>query len=374
MIYAIYMSLAVVASLEAATYIRLAVILRRFYAREYVSVPSMLETLPSVSVCIPARNERHAMTKCLEAVLTSTYPKMEVLVLDDDSVDNTSSLIKAFAREGVRFIEGGELPEGWLGKNYALKQLLDEASGTYVVFLDVDTILGPSSLAQIVAYAEERHANMVSVLPRRSDLWRASVLVAPLRYFWHVLFHRVDRPVVASGVWMARRKELIADFDDLSELRLAMEPEVDIARRYLAGAKYYFLTSRRLLGVTYEKKMSSQIETTVRLRFPEYGYSMFRTLTSSLLKLAVALSPFAWLYDVQFVLPALLVYVLGACAYYVYLSFVWQRGAFVGMWLWQLVLIGDAYLSLESMVCYLTGSVTWKGRPITSTSRRSQVE
>lgn len=374
MIYAIYMSLAVVASLEVAAYIRLAIILRRFYAREYVSVPSMLEALPSVSVCIPARNERHAMTKCLEAVLASTYPKMEVLVLDDDSVDNTSSLIKAFAREGVRFIQGGELPEGWLGKNHALRQLLDEASGTYVVFLDVDTILAPSSLAQIVAYAEARQANMVSVLPRRSDLWRASVLVAPLRYFWHVLFHRPDRPVAASGVWMARRKELIADFDDLSELRMAMEPEVDIARRYFAEAKYYFLTSRRLLGVTYEKKMSSQIETTVRLRFPEYGYSVLRTLASSVLKLAIALSPFVWLYDVQLLLPALCVYVLGASAYYVYLSFVWQHGAFVGMWLWQLVLIGDAYLSLESMARYLTGSVTWKGRPITSTSRRSPVE
>lgn len=369
MLYAIYMMLAVVASLEALAYLRLSIVLRRFYAREYVSAPSMLDTLPSVSVCIPARNERHAMTKCLEAALTSTYPKLEILVLDDDSVDNTSSLIKAFAREGVRFIEGGDLPEGWLGKNYALKQLLDEANGTYVVFLDVDTILSPSSLAQMVAYAESTKAQMVSALPRRSDLWRASVLLAPLRYFWHVLFHRREHPVVASGVWMVRRRELISDFNDLSELRLAMEPEVDIARYYLSRDRYRFLTSRQLLGISYEKKMSSQIETTVRLRFPEYGYSIFRTVCSSLAKLLVALMPLAWLYDPKLLLPSAVVYFLGAATYHIYLSFVWQRGALVGMWLWQLVLFGDAYLSIESMVRYLTGRVTWKGRPII-TSRR----
>ena len=371
MLYAIYALLAVVTSLEAVAYLRLSVVLRRFYMRDYVSVPSMLDSLPSVSVCIPARNERHAMTKCLEATLASTYPKLEVLVLDDDSVDNTSSLIKAFAREGVRFIEGGELPEGWLGKNYALKQLLDEASGTYIFFLDVDTILSPNSLAQMVAYAESTKTQMVSALPRRSDFWRASVLLAPLRYFWHVLFYRQEHPVVASGVWMARRKALITDFDDFSELRLAMEPEVDIARHYLSQDKYRFLTSRQLLGISYEKKMSSQIETTVRLRFPSYNYSVFRTLSISFAKLVVSFAPFTWVFDARLLLPACLSYLAGAIAYHAYLSFVWQRGALIGMWLWPLVLVGDAYFSVESMVRYLTGRVTWKGRPIVTSRRRS---
>lgn len=370
MLYAIYMTLATVATLEILVYLRLAVVLQRFSKRSYLSSPSMLETLPSISICIPARNERHAMTRCLEAALSSTYPKLEVLVLDDESVDNTSSLIKAFAREGVRFIEGGDLPAGWLGKNHALKQLLDEASGTYVVFLDVDTILSPTSLAQLVAYAEATHAHMVSALPRRSDLWRASVLLAPLRYFWHILLHSTARPVAASGVWMVRRKNLIADFDDLSQLRLAMEPEVDIARYYLAQHAYRFLTSRQLLGITYEKKMSSQIETTLRLRFPAYGFSVLRTLTASAAKLIVALTPFVWLYDTALVVPSLIMFVLGAMAYHIYLTFVLQRGALLAMWLWQLVLIGDAYLSCESMMRYLTGRVTWKGRPITTVRRR----
>ena len=64
------------------------------------------------------------MNDCLERVVASTYPKLEIIVLDDHSQDNTSALIKSFAHKGVRFVEGTKLPEGWLGKNHALQLLL----------------------------------------------------------------------------------------------------------------------------------------------------------------------------------------------------------------------------------------------------------
>lgn len=102
------------------------------------AVPKLTEvstTGPSVSVCIPARNETHAMTQCLERVLASDYEKLEVIVFDDNSADDTSVLVKSFAHAGVRFIPGKKLPEGWLGKNHALEVLAQEASGTYIIFL-----------------------------------------------------------------------------------------------------------------------------------------------------------------------------------------------------------------------------------------------
>ena len=74
-------------------------------------VPAAVD-VPSVSVCIPARNETHAMAECLERVLASDYPKLEILVFDDNSADDTSTIIRSFAQEGVRFVAGTELPEG----------------------------------------------------------------------------------------------------------------------------------------------------------------------------------------------------------------------------------------------------------------------
>ena len=358
--------LGAVATTEGVVFVRLHMMLQRFHARRLISTPSMVHDMPSVSVCIPARNEKHAMTRCLESVLSSTYPKLEVLVLDDESVDNTSSLIKSFAKDGVRFIEGSAPPEGWLGKNHALHTLLKEASGTYVLFLDVDTELSVYSISQLVSYAESTHANMISVLPQRSDVWRTSVLLAPLRYFWHVLFHRARRPVAASSAWMARRKNLLSDFDDFAQLKADVEPEVTIAQHYLADHAYKFLTSHQLLGVSYEKKMSSQIETTIRLRYPQLHYSVFRAVAAALLKTTIALTPFVWLLGSSYSIPALAIYLGGAACYLSYLLFVWERGAVVGMWLWPIVLLGDAWLTLVSMIRYKTNTVTWKGRSIIS--------
>ena len=79
------------------------------------------------------------MTDALHRVIASTYPKLEIIVLDDLSADKTPALIKAFAQDGVRFIEGGPVPKDWLGKNHALDTLLRQASGTYVLFLDVES-------------------------------------------------------------------------------------------------------------------------------------------------------------------------------------------------------------------------------------------
>src|SRR5688500_11530400 len=62
--------------------------------------------MPSVTVCIPARNEMHALAECLERVLASDYEKLEILVFDDSSLDDTPTLIKSFAHEGVRFVPG----------------------------------------------------------------------------------------------------------------------------------------------------------------------------------------------------------------------------------------------------------------------------
>ena len=96
----------------------------RYRAKEHLD-----SEYPSVSVCIAARNETHALAQCLERVLKSDYPKLEILVLDDSSTDDTSLIIKSFASAGVRFIPGAALPSGWLGKNHAYQTLIDEARG-----------------------------------------------------------------------------------------------------------------------------------------------------------------------------------------------------------------------------------------------------
>ena len=45
--------------------------------------------LPSVSVLVPARNEAHNLTRLIPSLVSSDYPEFEILILDDESSDQT---------------------------------------------------------------------------------------------------------------------------------------------------------------------------------------------------------------------------------------------------------------------------------------------
>lgn len=346
--------------------------------RVLFSQSSLLKDLPSVSVCIPARNEHHAMTSCLERVLASNYPKLEVIVIDDESVDSTPTLVKSFAHEGVRFVAGGEVPDGWLGKNHALDVLLKEASGTYVLFMDVDTNIEPNTIGQMVAYAAETKVSMMSVLPTRTDLFRSSVLLAPLRYFWHILFSGRHNPVAASNAWMINRRAFINEAGDFSSYKTAVEPEIKVARLFAAQKAYGFLVSDELLGVSYEKKLSSQLETSIRLRFPMLHFSVFRSIGAMILLIFFAVAPYIFalaaivMHDNYVLIFAFMLLLLEMYAYNLYLRSVWKKGNLVGSSLVTLILLEDAMVTFQSMFSYLTNTVTWKGRPISRDIRRGK--
>lgn len=347
-----------------------------FKVKQFTSGPALLESLPSVSVCIPARNETHAMTQCLERVIQSSYPKLEVIVLDDGSVDNTSILIKSFAHAGVRFVEGSPLPEGWLGKNHALEGLRKEASGTYILFMDVDTHITHETIGQLVAYATAEEADVVSVLPRREDVWRASVYFATLRYFWELILHRPTVPATASAAWMINR-QLLNEGGGFEPHRKEVQPEVHLAAQSAAQGRYRFLISTAMLGVSYEKKWSSQIETETRLAYPRFGGRFFG-MCAAILGLGVVLVPFVVLPIAATQETWLILGILSAVLssgfvvlYAVYLWHVWARNWWVGALLLPLIVVQELSISIVSWYRYLTGTVTWKGRSITVSGRQA---
>ncbi|MEP7205061.1 MAG: glycosyltransferase family 2 protein [Candidatus Saccharibacteria bacterium] len=329
---------------------------------------------PSVSVCIPARNEAHAMTECLERVIASNYPKLEIIVLDDSSGDNTSTLIKAFAHAGVRFVEGKPLPDGWLGKNNALQGLLDEASGSYILYVDVDTQIEPDTISQLVGYIQDEKVSMVSVLPRRRDNWRASVLFGTMRYFWELILHRRSAPAVASSAWMIDRRSLSDDLGGFEPYRNDVQPEAKLAAALMARQSYRFIIATPQLGIYYEKKWSSQVNTSIRLLFPLLGGRLAGNLLALVgllllnLPLPVLAYGFVGGWTLLQTIALWLLCVYGAL-YSLYLDKVWQRGWWLGVVLWPLVIAQEAIVLIISINRHLRHRVTWKGRPITTSKQ-----
>ena len=87
-------------------------------------VSHKLDGPPMVSVCVPARNEERGIQACLLSLLKQDYPNFEVIVVNDHSTDRTGELIRDLAEKNSLLIalEGADLPEGWLGKPFALYQ------------------------------------------------------------------------------------------------------------------------------------------------------------------------------------------------------------------------------------------------------------
>ncbi len=338
------------------------------------SEPVTQKELPSVSVCIPARNETHAMTDCLERVINSEYPKLEIIVLDDSSVDDTSILIKSFAHAGVRFVEGPTLRDGWLGKNNALQGLLKEASGTFVLFMDVDTRIEPGTIGQLVSYAENKQASMLSILPRRNDSWRFGVLLTPLRYLWELVFHTNRSPAVSSNAWMIDRRMLLDEYNGFEPLADFIQPEKALAKSLMKKGSYRFLISNKQLGIGFEKKWSSQIETGVRLDYSILGgrliFGVFAVITLMLLNTPTLLILGSLVVGWSTVSSlSLVVTIIFMTIYSLYLHKAWDRRWFIGALLWPVVLFQELAIMIISIYRNITGTVTWKGRPVTANLR-----
>lgn len=346
-------------------------------SRPSVGLPSAASA-PSVSVCIPARNETHALAQCLERVLASDYEKLEILVFDDNSADDTSTIIRSFAQAGVRFVAGTELPEGWLGKNHALDVLAKEASGTYVLFMDVDTIIAPSTIRKVVDTLLDHDKTMISVIPERADGWRASVLFGHLRYFWELSVNFGSQPATASALWIINRKVLLEDMGGLAAFRSTVAVEAAIATQ-LGSEKYQCLVSTPEVEVLYEKKWSSQVETSKRLLYPRANGTKFGALTALLsllllnLPLFVLLSGFITGWSIIHAIAGVSLFV-GMMAYGIYTHSMWRHAWWAGVLAWPIVILQELILFINSLQGYYRNTLTWKGRSILPDARPRPAE
>jgi chlorobactene glucosyltransferase len=126
------------------------------------------ETTPLVSVIVPARDEERTIERTVRAFLAQTWPALELVVVNDRSVDGTGPILQRLAAEDPRLvvIDNEEPPAGWLGKPWALHQGSLRAHGELLLFVDADVIYEPDGVAAAVLHLHERGVPMLSLFPR----------------------------------------------------------------------------------------------------------------------------------------------------------------------------------------------------------------
>lgn len=96
--------------------------------------------MDTVSVIIPVYNRVNCIQRCLESVFKQTYPAMEVIVVDDGSTDELTSVL-APAMSKIHFLRQENQ-----GQGAARNAGAQAASGRYLAFLDSDDWWAPEKL------------------------------------------------------------------------------------------------------------------------------------------------------------------------------------------------------------------------------------
>jgi len=333
--------------------------------------PIAPDSRPTLTLAYPARNETHAIEETLVSAVACEYPKLEILVIDDCSQDRTPQIIRNFAHDGVRFIEGSSPSDNWLGKNAAYRSLADEASGDFLLFSGIDVKLSPQSINKLVDYALKNNLDMLSVMPQRIHFdFLANFLQTTRYYFQYVLpWELFPISPVLSSLWLIKRETLSA-LGGFEAFPNTVVPERHFANALSAEGKYRFVVSDSSLGVTTRKRTSSQLETAIRTLYPMLDENPITTFLTSLSLLLILVTPFilSGLYLLGFdilvgkfaLISAMLLTLSNLVVYTRFNASSW----FIGLFNFPFIMISESVLLQISMIKYEFSKVCWKDRNI----------
>lgn len=121
----------------------------RYRKRSRIVWPGADEIGLPVSVVLAAYNEEPVIARTLRSILASDYPVLEVVVVDDGSSDATAAQVRAVMAEDPRVVL---LCQPNAGKAHALNNGVASARGDYVVTLDADTIMTPTTITNLMRH------------------------------------------------------------------------------------------------------------------------------------------------------------------------------------------------------------------------------
>lgn len=111
-----------------------------------------------VTVIVPAYNSEKTIAKCLRSILNQSYRDLEVIVVDDGSIDSTSDLVRRMADKDSRihlFYQENA------GTSAARNLGIDQASGEYLTFVDSDDYIARDYIERLQKRCESTGADMV---------------------------------------------------------------------------------------------------------------------------------------------------------------------------------------------------------------------
>ncbi len=190
------------------------------------------EELPTVSVLIPVFNEEKSIKRTLESITSSNYPegKLEVIIIDDGSTDNSLAIAKSFPEKmnGIKVRVFGNKENG--GKGAALNTGIKKSSSEIILSVDADTFIEPHSVRELMRYFKNPEVMCVSpsmlVHKPRGLLQRIQQAEYLFGIFLRKAFTSVNAVHVTPGAFSAYRRTFLDKYGYYDENNLTEDLEL----------------------------------------------------------------------------------------------------------------------------------------------------
>ena len=114
--------------------------------------------IPNISIIITTRNSARTLNKCLKSLSQQTYKKIEIIVVDNNSTDNTKKIARKYTSKVYN-----KGPERSAQRNYGVFK----AKGNYVLVHDSDIYFHKNSVKECIKLADNKNAKAI-ILPEKS--------------------------------------------------------------------------------------------------------------------------------------------------------------------------------------------------------------
>lgn len=254
------------------------------------------EELPTVSVIIPAYNEEKSIAETIESIQKSDYPKskLEIIVVDDGSNDDTYKIARRYKRKNVHILtkENG-------GKATALNLGISKAKNEIIFTVDADTFAEKNAIREMVRYFKDKETMVVSpaiVVHDAKSIWqKVQQLEYLLGIFLRKAFSALDSIHVTPGAFSAYRKTFFDKHGGYDEKNITEDLEMALrvqANQYRIAncpeAAVYTIAPRKFKTLMIQRRrwytgLISNTWKYKKLFSPKYG------------DLGLVLLPLAWI-------------------------------------------------------------------------------
>jgi hopene-associated glycosyltransferase HpnB len=256
--------------------------------------------LSSVTALVPARNEATTIGRTLMALGTQGRG-IRIIVIDDQSTDETAERARAVVPENLTVSQGAPLPAGWSGKLWALHQGLARVRSPLVLLLDADIELLPGTLAALVRKLDGEKRDLVSVMAelRAQSGWE-KLLVPAFVYFFKLLYPFAigNRPGtklgVAAGGCILLRADRLRALGGFAALRGELIDDCTLAKEIKrSGGSTWIGLSHAVKSHRPYGRLAEFWRMVERTAFTQLGYSPFLLAGTTVAMLALFWVPWA---------------------------------------------------------------------------------